>query len=118
MVPSLSYNGDIIIESGIVAQFLADAYPSALLPASNATGGARQRAHINFFTETFFSKVHSVFSKLYSSKTEEDVESIAQAGITAVEKELEPLLKDANPFFAGSLQLTLAEVSLIHVART
>jgi len=30
----------------------------------------------------------------------------------AIEKELEPLLKDADPFFGGSKELTLAEVCL------
>ncbi|EEY21554.1 conserved hypothetical protein [Verticillium alfalfae VaMs.102] len=48
LVPALSYNGEIITESGIVAQFLADAHPSHLLPASDAKDGALRRARINF----------------------------------------------------------------------
>src|SRR6187402_1527415 len=46
LVPALDYNGTIITESGIVAQFLADAHPSHLLKTSNEEGGALQRAKI------------------------------------------------------------------------
>lgn len=42
LVPTIDYNGEIIPESGIVAQFLADAHPSHLQKASDAEGGALQ----------------------------------------------------------------------------
>jgi len=60
LVPTLVYNGEIIPESAIVAQFLADAHPSHLLKTSNEIGGSLQRARINFFVDTYFSKVNGL----------------------------------------------------------
>jgi glutathione S-transferase len=57
LVPSISYDGQIITESAIVATFLADAFPPTLLPASTDPKGPLVRAKINFFVDTYFSKV-------------------------------------------------------------
>lgn len=111
LVPSLSYNGEIITESAIVAQFLADANPGSLLPASNDPQGPLTRARINFFVDTWFSKVGGFYMKTLLAKTEADAESNAKELVAGVVKEIEPLLKDAGPFFGGSDKLTLAEVS-------
>ncbi|CAM1507599.1 Fc.00g072400.m01.CDS01 [Cosmosporella sp. VM-42] len=110
LVPSISYDGEIITESGIVAQFLADAHPSHLLPISNADGGALKRARINFFVDTYFSKANSYYFKAFGSKSEEEVEAAGTAFVEAIVKEVEPLLADAAPFYGGSDKLTLAEV--------
>lgn len=40
----------------------------------------------------------------------EEQEKLAAEAVAAIEKEIEPLLKDAAPFFGGSKQLTIAEV--------
>lgn len=40
LVPSIDYNGEIITESAIVAQFIADAHPSHLVPATGTEGAA------------------------------------------------------------------------------
>lgn len=109
LVPSLSYDGEIITESGIVAQFLADAHESHLLPASNSKEGALKRARINFFVDAYFSKANSLtFKALLGS--EEEAEQAAAGFVAAIVKEVEPLLSDAAPFFGGSEKLTLAEV--------
>ncbi|KAK4125189.1 thioredoxin-like protein [Parathielavia appendiculata] len=110
LVPALSYNGEIIIESGIVAQFLTDAYPSHLVPASNAPGGALRRARIALFVDAFTTKFNSVLFGLWSAKTEEDKQAIVEKAVAGLVKEVEPLLADAKPFFGGSDKLTLAEV--------
>lgn len=110
LVPALSYNGEIIIESAIVANFLADQYPSHLLPASNAPGGALQRARIARFVDAFTSKFQSPLFKLYSAKTDEETTAAVDAAVAAAVKEVEPLLADANPYFGGSDKLTQAEV--------
>ncbi|KEZ38720.1 hypothetical protein SAPIO_CDS10746 [Scedosporium apiospermum] len=109
LVPSISYNGEIITESAIVSQFLADAHPSHLLPVSNAEGGALRRARINFFVDTFFTKAFPLFIKSFSAP-EEEVEGLGTQFAEIASKELEPLLSDAKPFFGGSDKLTLAEV--------
>ncbi|EAQ90069.1 hypothetical protein CHGG_06688 [Chaetomium globosum CBS 148.51] len=110
LVPALSYNGEIIIESGIVAQFLVDTYPSHLIPASNAPGGALRRAQVALFVDAFISKFQSVLFGLFRAKTQEEREEIAEKAIAGLVKEVEPLLDDASPFFGGSDKITLAEV--------
>lgn len=40
LVPTIDYNGEIIAESAIVAQFIADAHPSHLTPQSGSPEGA------------------------------------------------------------------------------
>ncbi|KAF2416133.1 hypothetical protein EJ08DRAFT_703731 [Tothia fuscella] len=110
LVPSIKYNGEIFTESGPVSWLLADAYPDKLVPASNAKGGAEKRTRIAFFADTYFTKFQSQLLKIFGAKTDEEIESIVTAAVDQVVKELEPLLKDANPFFGGSDHITLAEV--------
>jgi glutathione S-transferase len=110
LVPTLIYNGEIITESGIVAQFLADQYPGKLQKSSSEEGGALERARTNFFVDAFVTKlVPQIFAGLRAETVEEKAKS-AQELVDAVKKELEPLLGNAAPFFGGSSVLTLAEV--------
>ncbi|RHZ45754.1 glutathione S-transferase family protein [Aspergillus thermomutatus] len=113
LVPSISYNGNIITESAIVAQFLADAHPSHLVPPSNSPEGALQRARIAFFVDTYFSKVQPQFMASQRASSAEDRAAAGEALVAAIEKEIEPILssqKGSGPFFGGSEKLTLAEV--------
>ncbi|KAL2752988.1 hypothetical protein ACRALDRAFT_2088277, partial [Sodiomyces alcalophilus JCM 7366] len=110
LVPALSYDGQIITESSVVAQFLADAHPSHLLPASNTKEGALRRASVNFFVDAFFSKVYPAFFKAISAATDEAVAEAGRATADNIVKELEPLLADAAPYFGGSDKPTLVEV--------
>lgn len=59
LVPSLAVDDQIITESAVVSAFLADAFPSHLVPASTDAGGPLTRARIAFFVDTFMSKVNS-----------------------------------------------------------
>ncbi|KAJ4263475.1 hypothetical protein NW762_006294 [Fusarium torreyae] len=111
LVPTIVHNGEIITESAIVAQFLVDAYPNNLLPASSDRNGALTRARVNFFTDTYSNKVQSHISRaLYRAKTDDEVNEAADDAVAAIVKEIEPLLKNAAPFFNGSDKLTFAEV--------
>jgi len=112
LVPTIDYNGEIIPESGIVAQFLVDAHPSHLVKTSSEEGGALQRARINFFVDAYVSKVSGPFFAILRADSEEEGEKAVNTYVDAIVKELEPLLKDAGPFFGGSSRLTLAEVRL------
>ncbi|GAP90386.2 putative glutathione S-transferase domain-containing protein [Rosellinia necatrix] len=56
LVPSLAVDGQIVTESAIVAAYLADAFPSHLVPASGDSNGALTRARVAFFVDTFMSK--------------------------------------------------------------
>ncbi|MCJ1418364.1 hypothetical protein MMC32_004711 [Xylographa parallela] len=115
LVPTISYsNGvlenEIITESAIVAQFLADAFPSHLLPASHSSPTAPlTRARIAFFADAYSSKVTGKLFGAMSGSTEEEKEAKADELVATVEKEIEPLLKDAAPFFGGSDKMTMAE---------
>jgi glutathione S-transferase len=110
LVPSISYNGEIFTESAIISWLLADAYPGQLVPLSGAPGGPQQRARIAFFVDTYFTKFQSSLFKLFGAKTDAEAEPIVDAAVDLLVKELEPLLKNANPFFWGSEKITLAEV--------
>lgn len=113
LIPTLSYNNEIITESGIVAQFIADAHPSHLLPPSGPTENAIYRAKLSFFVDAFLSKVLPHFSSSLRSSTEDERDEAARSLVDAIVKEVEPLLADTEgkgPFFGGSEKLTLAEV--------
>ncbi|OAA61776.1 glutathione s-transferase [Niveomyces insectorum RCEF 264] len=115
LVPSIKYNDEIITESAVVAQFLADAYPekAPLLPVSNSANGPLFRARVAFFVDAYFSKLQSHLFKLGSAKTAEEQTAVADAVAAAAAKELEPLLQNTSkdrPFFGGNARLTLAEV--------
>ncbi|KAJ5098729.1 hypothetical protein N7532_005730 [Penicillium argentinense] len=113
LVPSLKYNGNIIIESGIVAQFIADAFPSHLSPPSGPAENALYRAQQAVFIDAFMSKVvPNLFTSLRAGSDAER-DAAAQAALVAIQKEVEPLLASTEgkgPFFGGSDKLTLAEV--------
>src|SRR3979490_636425 len=74
LVPTLKYNDEIIPESAIVSQFLADQHPSHLVKTSSEPGGALQRARINFFVDAVISKVSPWFYKGVRPGTEAERE--------------------------------------------
>jgi glutathione S-transferase len=110
-VPSIKFKGEIFTESGPISWLLADAYPNGkLVLPSDAAGGPQQRARIAFFVDAYFSKFQSHLHKLFAAKTEEESDPIVQTAVDSLVKEVEPLLKDAKPFFGGSEKVGLAEV--------
>ncbi|KAJ5424287.1 hypothetical protein N7491_009503 [Penicillium cf. griseofulvum] len=94
LVPTISYNGTIITESGIVAQFLADAHQSHLLPPIHTS-------------------LKRPLPRTVRAADEAERDAVAEQLVAAIVKEVEPLLADTEgqgPFFGGSEKLTLAEV--------
>ncbi|KAI0170892.1 glutathione S-transferase domain-containing protein [Pestalotiopsis sp. NC0098] len=111
LVPSLAYGDEIITESAVVSNFLADAFPSHLVPAAAGDPqAALARARIAFFADTFISKFGGHYSKANYGKTDEERAAAFEGIVDAAAKELDPLLANAGPFFGGSDKLTLAEV--------
>ncbi|KAL1837875.1 hypothetical protein VTJ49DRAFT_3301 [Mycothermus thermophilus] len=110
LVPALSHNGEIIIESAIVVQYLTDLYPSHLVPASNEPGGALRRARIALFVDAFSTKFNTPLFGLYTAQTEAEKDALIEKAVGGLVAEVEPQLADAAPFFGGSDKLTLAEV--------
>ncbi|KAI5367347.1 Putative glutathione S-transferase, Thioredoxin-like superfamily, glutathione Transferase family [Septoria linicola] len=116
LVPSIKYtvegvyDEEIITESAIVAQFLADSFPSHLLPGLRDSPRAPlTRARIAFFVDTWNTKVSSFWFGALLAEGEEKEKKVDE-WVKAVEKEIEPLLSDAKPFFGGSEEFTFAEV--------
>ncbi|EOA91997.1 hypothetical protein ACJQWK_03607 [Exserohilum turcicum] len=109
LVPTIKFNDEIITESSIVATFLADAYPSHVLPASGSPETALARARINFFIDTWNTKAGSYLFKIMMLDSDEEKAKLSNEFIDVVGKEIDPLLKDAKPFFGGSEKPTLAE---------
>jgi len=116
LVPAMKYSvpgimeDEIITESQIVVQFLCDSFPSHLLPASNESPtSALRRARINFFVDTWNTKV-SGFQQQAMRADPKEKDRICGEWAAAMEKEIEPLLHDAAPFFGGSNEMTFAEV--------
>ena len=68
-----------------------------------------KRARINFFVDTWNTKAGSYMYKIALQESEEEKEKLTKELISVVEKEVEPLLEDAAPFFGGSSKLTFAE---------
>ena len=109
LVPAIKFNDQIITESGVVARFLADAYPSHLVPSTGTVDAALTRARINFFVDTWFDKVGSYWFQIMRTDDDAKKEELVKTFVDTVGKEIEPLLKDAAPFFGGSNKVTLAE---------
>lgn len=49
---------------------------------------------------------------MFRAGSEDEKEAKSKEWVAAVQKEIEPLLQNANPFFNGSSSLTLAEVGI------
>ena len=115
-MPSIKYSvpgileEEIICESTIVSQFLCDAFPSHLLPATREDPTAPlRRARINFFLDTWNTKIASHQWTVITASDSEKQQK-CEEWRDAIKKEIEPLLADAAPFFGGSKGLTFAEV--------
>lgn len=117
-VPTLQYTvpglfeKETITEPAIIAQFLCDAFPSHLLPAADGKDpkAALTRARINTFLDTWNSKFAGTWFPIMMLPTEEAKEAKVGEWVASVEKDLEPLLQGAKPFFGGSEEMTFVEV--------
>jgi glutathione S-transferase len=72
--------------------------------------GPLTRARIDFFVETWDSKVGTYWFQIITADKVKEKAELARAFVAAVEKDIEPLLKDVNPFFGGSEHITFSEV--------
>lgn len=114
LVPAIKYSDYtvtepvIIAESDIITYFLCDSFPSHLLPTGS--GLALLRARIALFSKTWSSRVSPAQAAMMRAETDEEKEAKRREFIAVLEKDIEPLLADADPFFGGSTELTLAEV--------
>lgn len=118
LVPAMKYSvpgvyeNEIITESGTVSQFLADSFPSPLLPSPREDPRAPlRRARMQWAIDTWNSKLGAQQMTLLKAPAAEKEGKVDEC-VAAIEKEFEPLLKDAGPFFGGSKELTFVESQL------
>jgi glutathione S-transferase len=82
---------------------------SATAAAARA-GVAHSRARIDFFVDTWTSKILPSQFAIMRATTLEDKRAKLDETLALIRSKIEPLLADAKPFFGGSGKLTLAEV--------
>lgn len=110
-VPGI-YTDEILTESSTVSQFLADSFPSPLMPATREDPGAPlRRARMQFAIDTYNTKISPFQMTLLKAPSAEKEAKVDEC-VAAVKKEFEPLLADAGPFFGGSKELTFVETQL------
>lgn len=115
-----------LTESGPIVSFLTDLHASHLLPSvappftstsssssiTTAVSAAHLRWRMSFFTDAYFSKVNPLMFKLVAADRGAPQAKVIDDIIGMLEKEIEPLLVDAEPYFAGSQEFTVVEVWL------
>lgn len=79
LVPSINYNGEIITESLVVSQFLADAHQSHLIPPSTGAENALFRARANFFADTFTTKALPQIFGGWRAQTDSEKDEAAES---------------------------------------
>ncbi|KAJ2581920.1 hypothetical protein GGH95_001821 [Coemansia sp. RSA 1836] len=115
-VPALrTPDGTILIESLVIAEFVADQFPEAGLLSSNAT----ERAQLRLFIELFSSRINPfIYRTLTSSAVEEQNQAKESllAGIRAVNDELERQWQRSSgkggPFWYGD-KFGFAEIATV-----
>ncbi|KIW13502.1 hypothetical protein PV08_08690 [Exophiala spinifera] len=126
LVPVLQYTASptspplTLTESGAIVSFLTDLYPSHLLPTLSPHSPSAppsaddiEKAHLRyrmvFFVDTYFSKIQPLFFKLVGADDATAKAKLVDDIVALLEKEIEPLLADAQPYFAGSKDATFVE---------
>ncbi|KAK9464635.1 thioredoxin-like protein [Lipomyces arxii] len=102
-VPTLKYGDDILIESAITTEFVADLFPEAGLISTDAFERAEGRLMADRYMELLFPLYRDTVFKADSTAVGKTFE--------AIDKFL-PFLKNANPFFGGATSITLHEIMI------
>ena len=100
----------LLTESATISRFLADAFPSHLIPTAGSVESALARARIDFFVDTYEVKIHDHGMGMMRLTNDAEREAHFDTMVYTIKSEIEPMLEDAAPFFAGSKTPTLAEV--------
>lgn len=65
---------------------------------------------MNFFICTWFERANPLLFQMIGADSAEKQQRKVDELVSIVNKEIEPLLEDANPYFGGRKEVTLAEV--------
>jgi len=79
-VPALAFGPDFIIESNVIAEFVADLFPNARLrPEGHSAEAALKAAKMRFFTEVWQSKVQAlIFAPFFGPGDDEAPSKIVE----------------------------------------
>jgi glutathione S-transferase len=112
-IPSLTYGSTPLIESEVITEFLADTFPSHLLPAPTDPSATLFRSRVKIFTNLFYKfLVPPLFRVPQVPLDQVQLETVGDEIVAAVERHISLKLPEAEqePFFAGRKEMTLAEV--------
>lgn len=99
-VPTLKYGDDVLIESSVITEFIADLVPEAKLRSEDAFVGAQAR----LMSDRFMSLIGPFWGDFVMGRFEK------MAGFLPAVNEFIPYLVDVNPFFGNSDKPTLPEI--------
>src|SRR5277367_5590711 len=97
----MDFGGEFVIESNVIAEFVADLFPQAhLRPEGNSADSALKAAKMRLFVEVWQSKVQSnIFAPIFGSG---DPKAAGSKIIDGLKNDIVPLLKEYNgPYVLG-----------------
>jgi len=104
----MDFGGSFILESNVIAEFVADLFPQAhLRPKGNLADSALKSAKMRFFVETWGSKVQgSIFAPIFGAGDKDAPTKI----INGLKNDIVPLLKEnGGPYVLGQ-EFSMADV--------
>ncbi|KAJ1956501.1 hypothetical protein GGI12_005291 [Dipsacomyces acuminosporus] len=105
--------GDILIESLVISEFIADKFPEAQLVSADAT----ERAQLRLFVEIFSSRIIPHIFGLLRAAAKEDQEKLSASLLAGIKEANDELIKQRKqpsgkngPFWYGN-KFSLAEIN-------
>lgn len=107
-MPALAFGPDFIIESNVIAEFVADLFPNARLrPEGHSAEAALKAAKMRFFTEVWQSKVQAlIFAPFFGPGDDEAPSKI----VKALGADIVPLLKEYDGPYVLGKEFSMADV--------
>jgi glutathione S-transferase len=107
-VPAMDFGGEIVIESNVISEFVADLFPQAhLRPEGHSADAALKAAKMRQFVEVWQSKVQGpIFAPFFGPGDKDAATKI----INGLKNDVVPLLKEnGGPYVLGK-EFSMAEV--------
>ena len=108
-VPAMDFGGEFVIESNVIAEFVADLFPQAhLRPEGNSADSALKAAKMRLFVEVWQSKVQSnIFTPIFGSG---DPKAAGSKIVDGLKNDISPLLKEYNGPYVLGKDISMADV--------
>jgi glutathione S-transferase len=104
----MDFGGEIIIESNVIAEFVADLFPKAeLRPEGHSADAALKAAKMRLFVEVWQSKVQgSIFAPFFGPGDKDAPTKI----LNGLKNDIVPLLKESGGPYVLGKEFSMAEV--------